>query len=306
MNEAVQFIKTRLTAVPVPPNANMSAEEIAHQQAEIAERERLRQKKKKEEEDSSDSEYRRDTETEEDMEEQTPAPKPEREPETQEKAQSRFMTKVKEVVNRVDDVIDETADKIEERAGIAYQNAKAGTKKFLHDERASFQKATQQRSTPQRRRTYKPLVSESDKARAADFAVRDFERRRQPRQPAQNIISERAFQAVDDIRGNPYIGFNDVNGYGELSRDAFSLSTSQFNFSLIGDSSSFGGAQQQAKNQFSISFGGSFLPTVDSGFGGVYRGEFDAFKKKPKNPHKRKDIKRKKSSREFSISRLIF
>lgn len=286
----------------------MSAEEIAHQQAEVAERERLRQKKKKEEEDSSDSEYRRDTETEEDMEEQTPAPKSEREPEPQEKAPNRFRMKVKDVINRVDDVIDETADALEERAGIAYQNAKAGTKKFLHDERASFQKATQQRSTPQRKRTYKPLVSESDKARAADFAVRDFERRRQPRQPAQNIISERAFQAVDDIRGNPYIGFNDVNGYGELSRDAFSLSTSQFNFSLIGDSSQFGGAQQQAKNQFSISFGGSFLPSVDSGFGGgLYRGELDAFsKRKPKNPQKRKDIKRKKSRADFDISRLIF
>lgn len=306
MNDAVQFIKTRLTA-PVPPNANMSAEEIAHQQAEIAERERLRQKKKKEEEDSSDSEYRRDTEPEEDMEEQTPTPKSEREPEPQEKAPNRFRMKVKDVINRVDDVIDETADALEERAGIAYQNAKAGTKKFLNDERLEFKKATQQRSTPQRKRTYKPLVSESDKARSADFAVRDYERRRQPRQySAQNIISERGYQAVEDIRTNPYIGFNDVNGYGELSRDAFSLSTSQFNFSLIGDSSPFGG-EQQAKNQFSISFGGSFLPRVDSGFGGgVYRGEFDAFKRKPKNPHKRKNIKRKKSSRDFDISRLIF
>ena len=110
---------------------------------------------------------------------------------------------------------------------------------------------------------------------------------------------------MDDIRGNPYIGFNDVNGYGELSRDAFSLSTSQFNFSLIGDSSSFGG-EQQSKNQFSISFGGSFLPTVDSGFGGVYRGEFDAFKRKPKNPHSKRKNKRRKSTSEFDISRLIY
>lgn len=308
MNEAVNFIKNRLTA-PTPPNQGMSSDEIAQQQFEVEER--LRRKKEKEkEEEEREFENHKPSQIDDDEEKvQTHTPKPESQPEPQEKADNRFVQKVRAVVRNVDDVIDETADELEERTQIAYQNAKAGTKKFIHDERADFQKATQSRNTTARKRSYKPLVSESDRARSSDFAIRDYERRRTPHSQ-NNIISERGFAAVDDIRQNPYIGFNDVNGYGELSRDAFSLSTSQFNFNLIGDTGSFGGMAQQ--NQF-----GGFNVKQESSFSVGYKGELGAFRhsknesfsflpKPPKTQPKRKNNKGRNSSRDFDISRLIF
>lgn len=307
VNEAVNFVR-RLSAVPRPPNDGLSEEEIQQQQREVQQRERelqenlsrLRRKKKREDKED-DSEHRASRIEDEDADEQIPYEEREEERGAQETPkESRFMNKVKSAVHKVDERLDEFGEEIENAASRAYARSKEGTAEFVKDVKSDFNKALQHK--PQRhRRSAKPLVSQEARERSAAFAIRDYERRHTPK-PTNSGFS---LSQDNNPQTNPYIGFNDLNGYGELSRDAFSLSTSQFNFSLIGDTSSFGG-EQQAKNQFSISFGGSFLPSVDSGFGGVYRGEFDAFKRKPKNPHKRKNIKRRKSPRDFDISRLIF
>lgn len=303
MNEAVNFLK-KLSA-PIPPYSGMSEEQILEKQRESEAREQelnekleLMKKKKKEEEEREFESNKRSQIDDSKQEVQTPKTQDE---EATEKQDSRFMRKVKDVVHRADETLDKTAEEIEAGASRAYTRSKAGTKQFLKDTQRDFQKATEYKPP---KKSHHPLVSAEDKRRSAEFAVRDYERRHST--PQSDFREE-------ETRKNPFFGFsgNDINGYGELSRDAFSLDTSQFGFSLIGDSEKFGGAMYQDEKPF-----GGFNVKQERGFNVSYSGEFGAFRhrrnesfsflpKPPKNPHKRKNVKRKNQPRGFDISRLI-
>ena len=304
MNEAVNFLK-KLSA-PIPPYSGMSEEQILEKQRESEAREQelnekleLMKKKKKEEEER---EFESDKQSQiDDSKQEVQTPKPQDE-EATEKQDSRFMRRVKEVVHRADEMLDKTAEEIEAGASRAYTRSKAGTKQFIKDTQRDFQKATEYKPP---KKSHHPLVSAEDKRRSAEFAVRDYERR--------HSTSQRDFRE-EETRKNPFFGFsgNDINGYGELSRDAFSLDSSQFGFSLIGDSEKFGGSMFANEKPF-----GGFNIKQERGFSVSYAGEFGAFKhsqnesysflpKPPKQQKKRKNNNRKNNSRDFDISRLIF
>ena len=312
MNEAVNFIRNKLTSVPVPPNEGLSEKQIYEQQQQTERRARERQekmeklKRKKEEEEDEDSDYR-GSQIDEDIEDyQTPYANEEQRQKPQE---SRFM-KIKTVVH---DKLDSAGEAIKAGGERAYERSKQGTAEFVKDVKSDFNKALQHKPQRQRRsvRSAKPLVSPAARERSADFAIRDYERRHAPK-PANS-----GFSLSDDNNPsrNPYIGFSDMTGFGELDRGAFSLDSSQFGFSLIGDSGMFNG-QQFANEQPFVGFN----VKQEHSFNVGYSGEFGAFKHSknesysflpkpphpPKNPQKRKNIKRKKSSRDFDISRLIF
>lgn len=315
VNEATNFIK-RLSAVPRPPNEGMSEAEIQQQQREVQQREqelqenlsRLRRKKKREEE-KDDSEHRASRIEDEDADEQTPYSKRGEEGETQETPkESPFMNKIKNAVHKVDERLDEFGEEIENAAERAYTRSKEGTAKFLKDTKDDFDKAMKNTHRARTRKAAAPLVSPAARERSAAFAIRDYERRH-TLTPAANS----GFSLSDNNPSqNPYIGFSDMTGFGELSRDAFSLDTSQFGFSLIGDSEKFGGAMYQDEKPF-----GGFNVKQERGFNVSYSGEFGAFRhsrnesfsflpKPPKQQPKRKNNKVRKSSRDWDISRLIF
>ena len=315
VNEATNFIK-RLSAVPRPPNAGMSEEEIQQQQREVQQRERelqenlsrLRRKKKREDKED-DSEHRASRIEDEDADEQIPYEEREEERGAQETPkESRFMNKVKSAVHKVDERLDEAWEELEDAAERAYTRSKEGTGKFFKDTKADFDKAMKNTHRTRTRKAAAPLVSPAARDRSAAFAIRDYERRHAPK-PANS-----GFSLSDDNNPsqNPYIGFSDMAGFGELSRDAFSLDTSQFGFSLIGDSEKFGGAMYQDEKPF-----GGFNVKQERGFNVSYSGEFGAFRhsrnesfsflpKPPKQQKKRKDNNRKNNSRDFDISQLIF
>ena len=311
MNEAVNFIRNKLTSVPVPPNEGLSEEQIYEQQQQTERRARERQekmeklKRKKEEEEDEDSDYRASRIEDEDEDYQTPYAKEEQREKPQE---SRFM-KIKTVVH---DKLDSAGEAIKAGGERAYARSKQGTAEFVKDVKSDFNKALQHKPQQRHRRSAaKPLVSPAARERSADFAIRDYERRHAPK-PANS-----SFSLSDDNSPsrNPYIGFSDMTGFGELDRGAFSLDSSQFGFSLIGDSGMFNGQQFANEQPFA-----GFNVKQEHSFKVGYAGEFGAFRHtkneefsfipkpphKPKNPHKRKTIKRKKSSRDFDISRLIF
>ena len=316
VNEAVNFVR-RLSAVPRPPNEGMSEEEIQQQQREVQQREqelqenlsRLRRKKKREEEED-DSEHRASRIEDEDADEQIPYEEREEERGAQETPkESRFMNTVKSAVHKVDERLDEFGEEIENAAERAYTRSKEGTAKFVKDTKADFDKAMKGTHRTRTRKAAAPLVSPAARERSAAFAIRDYERRHAPK-PANS-----GFSLSDDNnpQSNPYIGFSDMAGFGELDRTAFNLNTNQFSFSLIGDSSDFNGAKFANQNHFSFSGGGFGRVGKDSGFNVSYRGEFafggnefSFLPKPPKQQKKRKDNNRKNNSRDFDISRLIF
>lgn len=300
VNEAHEFLK-RLSA-PIPPNSGMTAEEIEAQQREVQERHEAMRRKKKDEEERELENHKPSQIDDEKPEVQTPTPQEEKPPEEQE---NRFMRKVKDVVHRADEVLDETAEEIEAGAKRGFQRSKEGTKQFIKDTQRDFQKATEYKAPP-KRRNHKPLVSESDRVRSSEFAIRDYERRHT--MPRQNDFT------ADEVRTNPFFGFShtDVNGYGELQRDSFSLDSSQFGFNLIGDSGMFGGSMFANEKPF-----GGFNVKQERGFNVSYSGEFGAFQhsknesfsflpQPPKQQPKRKNNTARKSPRDFDISRLIF
>ena len=315
VNEAVNFVR-RLSAVPRPPNAGMSEEEIQQQQREVQQREqelqenlsRLRRKKKREEEED-DSEYKPSIIEDEDEDDQTPYSKRGEEGETQETPkESPFMNKIKNAVHKVDERLDEFGEEIENAAERAYTRSKEGTAQFFKDTKADFDKAMKNTHRARTRKAAVPLVSPAARERSAAFAIRDYERRHAPK-PANSGFS------LDDNNPsqNPYIGFSDMTGFGELDRTAFNLNTNQFSFSLIGDSSDFNGAKFANQNHFSFSGDGFGRGGKDSGFNVSYRGEFafggnefSFLPKPPKQQKKRKNNNRKNNSRDFDISRLIF
>lgn len=221
MNEAVNFIRNKLTSVPVPPNEGLSEEQIYEQQQQTERRARERQekmeklkRKKTEEEEDEDSDYRASRIEDEDEDYQTPYVKEEQREKPQE---SRFM-KIKNVVH---EKMDSAGEAIKAGGERAYERSKQGTAEFVKDVKSDFNKALQHK--PQRhRRSAKPLVSQEARERSAAFAIRDYERRHTPK-PTNSGFS---LSQDNNPQTNPYIGFNDLNGYGELSRDAFSLSTS--------------------------------------------------------------------------------
>lgn len=316
VNEAVNFVR-RLSAVPRPPNEGMSEEEIQQQQREVQQRERelqenlsrLRRKKKREDKED-DSEHRASRIEDEDEDEQTPYSKRGEEGETQETPkESRFMNKVKSAVHKVDERLDEFGEEIENAAERAYARSKEGTAKFLKDTKADFDKAMKGTHRARTRKAAVPLVSPAARERSAAFAIRDYERRH-TLTPAANS----GFSLSDNNPSqNPYIGFSDMAGFGELDRTAFNLNASQFSFSLIGDSSDFNGEKFANQNHFSFSGDGFGRVGKDSGFNVSYRGEFafggnefSFLPKPPKQQKKRKNNNRKNNSRDFDISRLIF
>ena len=311
MNEAVNFIRSKLTSVPVPPNEGLSEEQIYEQQQQTERRARERQekmeklkRKKTEEEEDGDSDYRASRIEDEDEDYQTPYAKEEQREKPQE---SRFM-KIKNVVH---EKLDSAGEAIKAGGERAYERSKKGTAEFIKDTKADFDKAMKGTHRTRTRKAAAPLVSSAARERSAAFAIRDYERRHAPK-PANS-----GFSLSDDNSPsqNPDIGFTDMTGFGELDRGAFSLDSSQFGFSLIGDSGMFNG-QQFANEQPFVGFN----VKQEHSFNVGYSGEFGAFKhsknesysflpkppQPPKNPHKRKNIKRKKSSRDFDISRLIF
>ena len=316
VNEAVNFVR-RLSAVPRPPNDGRSEEEIQQQQREVQQRERELQenlsrlrRKKKREDNAEDSEYKPSIIEDEDEDDQTPYSKRGEEGETQETPkESRFMNKVKSAVHKVDERLDEFGEEIENAAERAYTRSKEGAAKFVKDTKDDFDKAMKGTHRTRGRRAAAPLVSPAARERSASFAIRDYERRHAPK-PANS-----AFSLSDDNnpQSNPYIGFSDMTGFGELDRTAFNLNTNQFSFSLIGDSSDFNGAKFANQNHFSFSGDGFGRGGKDSGFNVSYRGEFalgrsdfSFLPKPPKQQKKRKDNNRKNNSRDFDISRLIF
>ena len=316
VNEAVNFVR-RLSAVPRPPNEGMSEEEIQQQQREVQQRERelqenlsrLRRKKKREDKED-DSEHRASRIEDEDADEQIPYEEREEERGAQETPkESRFMNTVKSAVHKVDERLDEAWEELEDAAERAYTRSKEGTAKFLKDTKADFDKAMKNTHRTRTRKAAAPLVSPAARERSAAFAIRDYERRHAPK-PANS-----GFSLSDDNNPsqNPYIGFSDMTGFGELDRTAFNLNTNQFSFSLIGDSSDFNGAKFANQNHFSFSGDGFGRVGKDSGFNVSYRGEFafggnefSFLPKPPKQQKKRKNNNRKNNSRDFDISRLIF
>ena len=304
MNEAVNFLK-KLSA-PIPPYSGMSKEQILEKQRESEAREQelnekleLMKKKKKEEEEREFENNKRSQIDDSKQEVQTHKTQDE---EATEKQDSRFMRKVKDVIHRADETLDKTAEEIEAGASRAYTRSKAGTKQFLKDTQRDFQKATEYKPP---KKSHHPLVSAEDKRRSAEFAVRDYERRHSTT-PQSDFREE-------ETRKNPFFGFSgtDINGYGELSRDAFSLDSSQFGFSLIGDSEKFGGSIFANEKPF-----GGFNMKQERGFSVSYVGEFGAFKHSqnesysflPKPPKQQKKRKRnnRKIKTNFDISKLIF
>lgn len=313
VNEASKFIN-RLSA-PTPPNQGLSQEEIQQQQEDVNNRERELQdklyrlrKKKKEEEEDGDSDYRRSRNEDEDEDEQTPYDEHEEERETQDTPkESRFMNKIKDVVHKVDERLDAAGEELEEAAGRAYTRSKQGTKAFIKDTKDDFSKALQQK--PTRSRKSQPLVSSAARAASRDFAIRDYERRHTP---------QTGFTLSDNNPSqNPYIGFSDMAGFGDLDRSAFSLDASQFSFSLIGDSSEFQGAKFANQSHISFNgFDGFSSGKKDSSFGVSYTGEFSfgggdfeflpRAPSTPKRTKKRNVNKARKSPRERQFIDRIF
>lgn len=313
MNDAVQFVKNRLTAVPRPPNSGMSEEEILEQQREVQQRERERQekmerlrRKKTEEEEDEDSDTRPSRIEDDKKDVQTPHSRQESQPEPQDTPkESRFMNKIRDAVHKVDERLDVAGEQLEETASRVYTRSKQGATAFVKDAQEDFNKALQHK--PQRpRKASRPLVSPEARERSASFAIRDYERRHTPKQTAFSLSDD------NNPSQNPYIGFSDMTGFGELDRGAFSLDASQFGFSLIGDSGMFQGQQFANEQPF-----GGFNVKQEHSFKVGYNGEFGAFRhsknesfsflpKPPKNTNKRKNNKARKSPRDFDISRLIF
>ena len=229
MNEAVNFIRNKLTSVPVPPNEGLSEEQIYEQQQQTERRARERQekmeklkRKKTEEEEDEDSDYRASRIEDEDEDYQTPYAKEEQREKPQE---SRFM-KIKTVVH---EKLDSAGEAIKAGGERAYERSKQGTAEFVKDVKSDFNKALQHKPQQRHRRSAaKPLVSPAARERSADFAIRDYERRHAPK-PANS-----GFSLSDDNNPsqNPYIGFSDMTGFGELDRGAFSLDSSQFGLFL--------------------------------------------------------------------------
>lgn len=304
VNEAHEFLK-RLSA-PIPPNSGMTAEEIEAQQREVQERHEAMRRKKKDEEERESESYKPSQIDDEKPEVQTPTPQEEKPPEPTEERENRFVSRIKRTVEKIDKRIDEKADELddwlEDAPERALDRAKTNTAAFGKSVKKDFQKATEYKAP--KKNQHRPLVSAEDRRRSADFAVRDFERRHT--MPRQNDFT------ADEVRTNPFFGFShtDVNGYGELQRDSFSLDSSQFGFNLIGDSGIFQGERFVNEKPF-----GGFNVKQERGFNVSYSGEFGAFKHsrnesfsflpQPKGKGKGKRAGKQKTN-DFNISDLIF